>query len=500
MRLLGAGVFSLLFCSATAAAQTPTVTLVATAGIYPAGTTQAGFTSQTADPRGPFTGQSVMFAGGGPETLPGTDSRLAYRYKLEYSQSVRITSITVEGAAWHGDDCCPQLRGPGILRLLDASGTVIASTITSVGNVFARFTVNGPSAPGTTFYLDDFTTSVVWRYRSRITVNAQPASLAITSPADGASPQSQFVALAGVGPAGASLDVLINSVSVGSVSVDAEGKWEALAYVWPFGASPTVQVRDRVTFDLSNLITIHPSGGFSGGPNTSPTLLLPLRHADIIVDSDPASAQVILYGPNYTHVALYLGGDEDGTPWLAEAVTAGEAGVGGEVRSVPLEQSLVWKARTMAGFTTRTPIANAMRDAIVEWASAITQQGLPYWSVDTDILQPLAEVTRLFRPLLHLPYVARSPLRGTFDAILAFLDARKNSTSTFICSTLVWRAYWEGTGHTLDLSTPNLMSADTGTVFGNLPAIFRDLLIEALRPVFIVPETFVRSPKLVQIF
>jgi hypothetical protein len=105
--------------------------------------------------------------------LPGTDSYLVYRYRLTYPEPVTITSVAVEGAAWHGDDCCPQLRGPGVLRLLDENGDVIARTETSVKNVFRTFeVVPPPNTTGTTFYLEEFNTSVVWRYRSRITVNA----------------------------------------------------------------------------------------------------------------------------------------------------------------------------------------------------------------------------------------------------------------------------------------------------------------------------------------
>ena len=138
------------------------------------------------------------------------------------------------------------------------------------------------------------------------------SSLEITSPADGASPQSAFVAVAGTGPAGVTLDVLLNGSSIGTVSVDSEGKWEALPFV---GGSGTIQVQDSSA--SSNIITVDtlpPS--FSPSPEVpvSTSAFLPLRHADIFIDSgrvpDKLSkgliSQYFLYGPLYTHTALYL--------------------------------------------------------------------------------------------------------------------------------------------------------------------------------------------------
>jgi hypothetical protein len=83
-----------------------------------------------------------------------------------------------------------------------------------------------------------------------------------------------------------------------------------------------------------------------------------------------------------------------------------------------------------------------------------------------------------------------------FQSLINQIAANKNSTQKFICSTLVWRAYLEGTGHTLDISDPNNMSATPRSIRGQIPLGF----IDQLRPVFVVPETFARSPKLKQNF
>jgi hypothetical protein len=76
------------------------------------------------------------------------------------------------------------------------------------------------------------------------------------------------------------------------------------------------------------------------------------------------------------------------------------------------------------------------------------------------------------------------------------LNSFKNSTTTFLCSTLVWRAYYEGTGHTVDLSNPNLMTPEPGS----LMAAFSPSFITQLDSVFIVPETLAVSPQLMKIF
>ena len=319
----------------------------------------------------------------------------------------------------------------------------------------------------------------------------------ILSPSDGASPQSQFVALSGTGTPGDTLDVLVDGGAIGinGVVVDSEGNWEALAYVGG-RAAPLVKVRDRTSFVQSNAITVHPlQAGFAGPPVPGNlfTAILPLRRADIFVDGDTSSPQVVLYGPTYTHTAVYLGGDSDGTPWIAEAVTASEAGIWGQVRSVLLEHSLVWKANRVSAFKPILPLSLATRSAIVSWASNITIQGLPYWNSATDLTGPILGADAVFVATGGL-------LSSRFNGFLGLLNSNKNSTTKFICSTLVWRAYWEGTGHTLDISDPNLMSIAPGSLLSNLNPILSTQFLIQLSPVFVVPETFVRSPKLRQIF
>jgi len=329
------------------------------------------------------------------------------------------------------------------------------------------------------------------------TISSCPVSApCIMTPSSGASPQSQFVALSGTGTAGDKLDVLIVGLPTGQVQVDSEGNWEALAYVSPFGSSVTIQVQDQTSSNFSNSITVHPSlAAFLPGPPVPANLLtalLPLRTADIFVAASNTSPQYVLYGPKYTHTALYLGGDSNGTPLIAEAVTAAEAGpligTAGQVRSIPLDQSMVWtQSNRISAWHPLTALSGATRSAIVTWAQNITTQGLPYWSTADFGLIPAADT------LFEYGGEVLSPRVNFF---LGDLNALKNSTSAFICSTLVWRAYYEGTSHTLDLSNPNLLSAQPGSLMASYDPAF----IAQLAKVFVVPETFARSPLLMQIF
>lgn len=319
----------------------------------------------------------------------------------------------------------------------------------------------------------------------------------ILTPQDGVSPVSHFVALSGTGVPGDSLAVLINNAPVGFVTVGSDGTWEALPDLSFEGSSVQVQVLDQASLDASNTITVFPqTGGLPSGPSTlNRTRLLPLRHADIFVGSSRLSPQRVLYGPHWTHAALYLGGDSNGTPMVAEAVTSGETDASGQqVRSVSLESSLLWSERRIIGFELRNQLINANRDAVVHWVSTVTNRGLPYWST-SELAEPVEAA---------LDWDVLGPTSSRFANDLTAINALKDATSQFICSTLVWAAYWNGTGGTVDISDPNNMTIQGLSLLNGLTFIqgkrSRELFIDALRPVIVVPETFARSPKLKQIF
>ncbi len=385
-------------------------------------------------------------------------------------------------------------------------GTTTYGGSTNLGTLF-RVSASGTFTTVHAFAPEDGTRPLAWPYRSAL-VQAADGSLwgttgydgqygvgtlfsvdlgrplKITSPADGAAPQSNFIALTGTGPSGDNLDVLVNDQVVGTIAVDTTGTWEALPYIAGFGETVTIQVRDQTTADSSNRLTVKAAAIRSSGPWLTPERsYLPLRHADILIGAIPSSIQATLYGANYTHAAIYLGGDVDGTPWIAEAVTSAEASYWGQVRSVLLEQSLLWTGERISAFTPTTPLSSDTRDAIVNWSNSITIKGLPYWDLVLDF-------GLILRAAGEFPVEPELSNDG-----LVQLNALKHSVSKFICSTLVWRAYWEGTGGKLDISAPNNMSATAGSVLAFMPALF----LSELADVFVVPETFVRSPKLKQI-
>lgn len=334
-----------------------------------------------------------------------------------------------------------------------------------------------------------------------MTGSGSSASPCITSPADNAHPQSQFVALAGTGAAGDRLDVLVDGSIVGTVTVDSEGNWEALPWVAAYGPSPTVQVQDESSQELSNTITVVPLQNTTPGPGTlTYTRLLPLRGSDILTASNPSSPQKTIYGATNTHVALYLGGDSNGTPIIAEAVTRGEAraaGVG-QVRSLPLESSLIWDGSTrIFGFRPVNQLSGATRSAVVSWARSTTMLGLKYGPIEVEVVEIIV-ADEIWTLLSVLPVNYVPVLTSEFDRLLNDVDTDTQSTKTFICSTFVWRAYLEGTGHSLNLSTPNNMRISGLSFLNVLPN--SPTFVDQLRPVFIVPDTFATSPKLRQIF
>jgi hypothetical protein len=183
-------------------------------------------------------------------------------------------------------------------------------------------------------------TQVNYAYTPRSSCTSQPC---ILTPQDGISPVSHFVALSGTGVPGDSLAVLLNNAPVGFVVVGPDGTWEALPDLSFEGSSVQIQVLDQTSLDRSNTITVFPqTAGLAWGPVTPPRFrLLPLRHADIFVAAGRSLKQAVIYGPKWTHTALYLGGDNNGTPMVAEAVTPDETDASGQqVRSVSLENSL----------------------------------------------------------------------------------------------------------------------------------------------------------------
>ncbi len=142
--------------------ESPSVTVVAASARYPAGTsfTDLGetFTSTTDDPLGPFSGQSVMYRG----LNQGGDAQV-YRYRLDFAQEVTLDSIVFEGAAWFNSS----------IHLLDEQDIQLKSIVSLPGgNSFQRHVLVASGITGRTFFLEETNGDTIWRYRSRIEVNA----------------------------------------------------------------------------------------------------------------------------------------------------------------------------------------------------------------------------------------------------------------------------------------------------------------------------------------
>jgi len=315
------------------------------------------------------------------------------------------------------------------------------------------------------------------------------APLTIATPFEGSHPRSRFVYMTGTGLFGARVELEIDGGLAGrTFNIFSEGKWEVL--VEPPAGTHSLRLRYEGSSSASDPRTVHMNY------IPPPTLIADLRpfyelhKADIVVASASNSPQTVFYGPNWTHVALFMGGDVDGTPLIAEAVPSGESFGFSEVRELPLDISTAYQIfpNRVAVFRPRVALSNSQRDAIVHWARITTQRNLPYWSIP-QLVTPVVWAYLAWSGTLHLPVQPALYLVALWAMAQSTL-----STDRFICSTLVWRAYLEGTAGSMNLAVPNLLSAETGIL-----AALDPVLIEQLGHVFVVPETFARSPQLRQI-
>jgi hypothetical protein len=311
----------------------------------------------------------------------------------------------------------------------------------------------------------------------------------ITNPTNGAHPFSAFVALSGVGAAGASIDIISDANVVATAAVNGNGTWEKVVQV---GSGPHI-VRVGYTGDpgsVSPPTTITNIGSFPP-PLVPSSTFEKLQTADVILAVSLTSPQIELYGATYSHTALYLGGDADGTPLIAESVTASEAGTFGQVRTVSLENSTVYTDGRRVDVFRRGDFSPPERVAIVSWAAGVTVLGLSYWDIPGGLVAPfVAAAAALWDFELDQP---RDDV--LFGLALAAIEYEKFRTDTFICSTLVWRAYYEGTNQRLDLSQPNNIVVSPTSVLGEW--VTNTGFIDHLRPFFVFPETIPLSGHLV---
>jgi hypothetical protein len=151
----------------------------------PAGSEFSNCKSITADPQGPFSDQSVSFAGyevgGSQEQLNG--AYLIYRFQIKFDQTTKVNSVTVRGGGdYHS------LGNQAVLRLLDKNQNPIAVLNTSgndSGSCRNAYTLETGGVSGDTFFIDEYDYSTNERYRSRISMSftpCQPLTLGAIEP------------------------------------------------------------------------------------------------------------------------------------------------------------------------------------------------------------------------------------------------------------------------------------------------------------------------------
>lgn len=134
---------------------------------WPSGTGFGGYVSTTDDALGPFFAETVHFRG---RSTGGVLQ--VYRYRLEFDKPVVLQSVVVEGAAWAGG---ASLR-TDVIRLFDADNNVISEVDALAGSdQFQSVEIPGDGFIGQTFFLEEINGDDVWRYRSNIVVNFDPA-------------------------------------------------------------------------------------------------------------------------------------------------------------------------------------------------------------------------------------------------------------------------------------------------------------------------------------
>lgn len=302
----------------------------------------------------------------------------------------------------------------------------------------------------------------------------------IGSPSDGATPQSSYLALSGTGTPQYQVEVLLDSTIATATEVDAEGNWETVIMDGPGVHTIQVQYPDG---PLSPSISVTNAGPFPP-PLVSPTVFEAMRVADVILTVDPNSRQIYLYGSTFSHAALFLGGDRQGTPLIAEAVPGKEAGALGEVRAAPLEMSTVYTGgRKVNLFRTVAPLTDSQRASIASWAQSITSGGLPYFNIFVDLISPFSKAS----------FWWKLNNQAKLNQALQNIDREKTRADKFICSTLVWQAYLAGTGGSIDISTPN-----NSTIKGFLSEFADGPFVNATRPYWVFPDTLANSPLLYQ--
>jgi hypothetical protein len=213
-----------------------------------------------------------------------------------------------------------------------------------------------------------------------------------------------------------------------------------------------------------------------------------MRPGDVVLSHSLGSEQADLYNAVFTHASIYFGPAPDGVALMAEAVTAADAQGLGEVRTVPIEQSMAFRRGTsVVILRPALPLNPRERQALLEFLGSVVNRGLTYWSAED--FSNIYSAWLLWDPRAERP---RDPVR--FARVLDTLESRKFATDRFTCAGLVWRAYWTATEGRVDLAAPN--RAEIG---GRLAGAFTPGFLARVQSCYISPDSLYRSGKLLEV-
>jgi len=307
----------------------------------------------------------------------------------------------------------------------------------------------------------------------------------IDFPRDGARIHSSFVALSGTAPEGGCARVLSAGAEIAKVCAGEAGDPSAFQRIvrLPAGASSIeLHSEGQRLNPLAIAVVVEPPATQSGAKVPWERM----RPGDVVLSHSIGSEQADLYDAEFTHAAIYDGPSWEGAPLIAEAVTAEDAQGLGEVRTVPIEQSMAFRrGQRVAICRPVSPLRPRERRALLDFLGSVVNRGLKYWGTAEDF-------SYLYAAWMLWDQRADRPRdEARFARIVQVMESRKLATDRFTCATLVWRAYWAATEGNLDLASPNRAG-----IGGRLAGAFKPGFLRRVSPYYITPDSLYRSGKL----
>jgi len=304
---------------------------------------------------------------------------------------------------------------------------------------------------------------------------AAGSPVSIDAPHPDSHPRSAYLAIEGSGPPGR-LEIRENGTLIRSADTEADGEFDFV--LKPRAGEHLLTIASRAA---TTTLRVTMGDGFA--PQQAEAPWERLQIGDVIFSHASDSQQVGLYDPKFTHAALYIGPDPDGTPMVLEATAERGDVQDGRVALVTLEESLPWTAEKVSIYRVRGGLRPGEKRAISGWARSTVARDIPFWTVAEDF-------GSLFRAWLMWDRDRDCPRDpAEFNRLLATLRARVNSTDRFNCATVIWRAFLDATQGRVDLSQPNRASI----------AWVTPRFMETIRPVLLIPDTLALSGKLAEI-